>query len=249
MFRIWGAAPKPLREILSRPDRIGNGHTRIGAMKNFVRWLRAVWRWVRLIPITRHYWWAIAVILVSVVLIGTFAWTEKAFRLGGMALQLGGVLTVAWGILRTRADFGQLAVRSQFKRWVKMFPLLHPPTITASGHIPLPGFVSKGYVYSTHGPATSQTIEGRIEHLEGIVRKLEVAQGKTHIAVLQAEQKAQEALDVRARQFSGQIDAVTKKIEVTATSGIHVSAVGVVLLFVGTIFGGAALEFHQLLTP
>lgn len=216
-------------------------------MRNFVRWLKEVWRWVRLIPIARHYWWAIAVVLASTVLIGAFSWAEKAFRLAGMSLQLGGVLTVAWGILKTRADFGQPAVWSQFKRWANLFPPLHPPTITASGHIHLPGLVGKGYAYSTHGPAAEQTIEGRIEHLEGIVRKLEIAQGKTHIAVLQAEQKAQEALDVQTRQLFGQIDAVTRKIEVTATSGIHVSAVGVVLLFVGTVFGGAAMELHQLL--
>lgn len=130
-----------------------------------------------------------------------------------------------------------------------MFPLLHPPTVTASGRIELPELFGKGYAYSTHGPAAEQTIEGRIKHLEGIVRELEVAQGKTHIAVLQAETKAQEALDAQARKLSGQIGAVASKIEATATSGIHVSAVGVLLLFVGTIFGGAALELHQFLTP
>jgi hypothetical protein len=45
-----------------------------------------------------------------------------------------------------------------------------------------------------------------------------------------------------------QISFVERKIEETATNGAHISAVGVMLLFVGTIFGGAALELHQLLT-
>ncbi|KLR58844.1 hypothetical protein OX89_05125 [Diaphorobacter sp. J5-51] len=69
-------------------------------------------------------------------------------------------------------------------------------------------------------------------HLEGIVKKLEDAQGRTHVAVVEAQAKAQEALDA-------------KKIESTATGGVHVSAVGVVLLFVGTIFGGAAPELEK----
>lgn len=218
-------------------------------MKNFVRWLREIYRWVRRVPITRHYCWVIAVVGASVVVVGAYCWTEQAFRLAGMFLQLGGVLTVVWGILTTRAEFGQPTSRSQFKMWIKIFPLLHPPTITVTANGKITGLSGKGYGYSTHGPAADQTIEGRLGHLESIVKKLEMEQGKTHIAALQAEEKAQQALETQARLFSGQIDTVAKRIEATATGGVHVSAVGVVLLFVGTVFGGAALELHQLLTP
>ncbi|HWT19429.1 MAG TPA: hypothetical protein VN280_10975 [Variovorax sp.] len=216
-------------------------------MKNFVRWLREIYRWVRRAPITNHYWWAIAISIASIVLVGASGWTEKAFRLAGMSLQLGGVLTVVWGILKTRADFGQSTVRSQFKMWAKMFPPLHPPTITATANIALPGLTVEGYGYSTHGPAADQTIEGRLGHLEDIVKKVEIAQGRTHIAVLQAEKKAQQALDAQSLQLTGRIDAVARKIEITATGGVHVSAVGAVLLFVGTVLGSAAPELSQLL--
>lgn len=217
-------------------------------MKNFVRWLREIGRWVRRAPINSYYWWAVAGIGMSIAGVGAFGWTEKSFRLAGMCLQLGGVLTVVWGILKTRADFGQPTVRSQFKAWMKVFPPLNSPAITASINGVLPGLSGEGYLLSTHGPSADQTIEGRVGHLEGIVKKLEEAQGRTHIAVLQAQKKAQEALDAQARQLSRQIDAVAKKIESTATGGVHVSAVGVVLLFVGTIFGGAAPELQQWLT-
>lgn len=217
-------------------------------MKNFVRWLREIGRWVRRAPINSYYWWAIAGVGISIVGVGAFGWTEKSFRLAGMCLQLGGVLTVVWGVMKTRADFGQPTVRSQFKTWMKVFPPLNPPTITVTMNGVLSGLSGQGYAYTTHGPSADQTIEGRVVHLEGIVKKLEDAQGRTQIAVLQAEKKAQEALDVQARQLSGQIDAIAKKIESTATGGVHVSAVGVVLLFVGTIFGGAAPELQQWLT-
>lgn len=166
-----------------------------------------------------------------------------------MCLQLGGVFTVVWGILKTRVEFGQPTVCSQFNNWVKMFPPLHPPPITVTASAILPGLAGKGYGYSMHGPAADQTIEGRLAHLESIVKELEMAQGGEYIAARQAEEKAQQALDAQARQLSGQIYAVETKIEATAMGGVHVSAVGVVWLFFGTIFGGAALELQQLLTP
>lgn len=217
-------------------------------MKKFVRWLREIRRWVKRVPISISYWWAIALVGISIVVVGSLGWTEQSFRLAGMCLQLGGVLTVVWGILKTRAEFGQPTVRSQFKAWTKVFPPLNPPAITATMNIVLPGLSAQGYGYSTHGPSADQSIEGRVGQLESIVKKLEDAQGRTYITVLQAESKAQEALNAQARQLTGQIDAVSKKIESTATGGVHVSAVGVVLLFVGTIFGGAAPELQQWLT-
>lgn len=65
----------------------------------------------------------------------------------------------------------------------------------------------------------------------------------------EAEKKAQQALDAQARRLVGQIDDVSKKVETTATGGAHVSGVGVVLLFVGTIFGGAATELSCIFGP
>lgn len=218
-------------------------------MKEFVRWLKEIGRWLRRVPITRHYWVAVALVAICFGGIGVSGWSEKAFRLTGTLLQLCGVLTVVLGILKTRADFRQEPVRSQFKRWTKMFPPLHPPTVKISMHGILPGITVEGHGYSTHGPATDQSFEGRLGHLEDVVKKLATAQGKTQIAVHQAEKKAQKALDEQARQLSGQINAVGKTIEVTATSGIHTSAMGVIWLFFGTVFGGAALELHKLLIP
>lgn len=218
-------------------------------MKNFVRWLKQVSYWVRRIPITRHYWVAFAVVAVTVVVLGACGWTEDAFRLSGMGLQLGGVFTVALGILKTRTEFRHASVWSQFRSWVKTFPPLHPPKMTASGHSSMPGLTGEGYGYSTHGPAADQTIEGRLGHLEDVVKKLAAAHGRTYIAVLQAEKKAQKALDEQARMLSSQIDTVHGKIEATATGGLHISAVGAILIFFGTVFGSAGHELHGLLTP
>lgn len=184
----------------------------------------------------------------TVLVLGAYGWSEDAFRLAGMFLQLGGVFTVVLGILKTRTEFHHASVWSQFRSWAKMFPPLHPPNVTLSVHSIMPGLTGEMYMSATHGPAADQTIEGRLGHLEGVVNKLEAAHGRTHIAVLQAEKKAQKALDEQARQLSRQIDTVNGKIEATATGGLHISAVGAILIFFGTVFGGAGQELHRMMT-
>jgi hypothetical protein len=213
-------------------------------MKNFVQWLKRVFHWVRSVPITGHYWGAVAVVAVTVAIVRACGWSEDAFRLAGMFLQLGGVFTVVLGILKTRAEFGQPSIRSQFKAWVQTFPLSLTQRLTVRGSASI-SVSSDGSIYQTHGPSADQTIEGRLGHLEDIVRKLEAAHGRTHIAVLQAEKKAQKALEEQARQLTS---LFYEKIEKTATGGLHLSGVGAVLIFFGTVFGGAGPELHRLLT-
>lgn len=214
-------------------------------MKNFVQWLKRVFHWVRSVPITGHYWGAVAVVAVTVAIVRACGWSEDAFRLAGMFLQLGGVFTVVLGILKTRTEFGYVPFWSIFKNWLRTFPPLHPRTLTASANITLPVLTGEGYGYSTHGPAADQSVEGRLAHLESVVRQLEAAHGKTHIAVLQAEKKAQKALDKQASELSSLFNG---KIEATATGGLNLTGVGAVLIFFGTVFGGAGPELHRLLT-
>lgn len=216
-------------------------------MKNLVRWLKEVSYWVRRIPINSHYWWAFIGVASAILWVFACGWTEDAFRLAGMGLQLGGVYTVVLGILKTRADFGQPTVRSQFRRWAKMFPnyILRTTTVSMSGTFP--PITAEFNMRSTHAPAADQTIEGRVGHLEKVVQELAGEHGKTRLAVLQAEKKAQKALDEQARMLSSQIDTVHGKIEATATGGLHISAVGAILIFFGTVFGGAGHELHRLM--
>lgn len=217
-------------------------------MTSFLRWLQALASWWRNAPVAPHYWYSIIMVAAVTVTAGMFGWSEKAFRLLGMILQVFGALTAVWGILKTRADFGQQTLRSQLRQWFINFPSFHPRTNKASMNLVSPAAVCEMHGYSAHGPSTDQTAEGRLAHLEKIVNELEIAQRKTHIAVFQAEKKAQQVLDAYSLQFTSAITDVSKKIESTATGGIHVSAMGVVLLIVGTIFGTAASELSYLLT-
>ena len=215
-------------------------------MKHFGQWLRNIAHWLRRMPVTRHYWWAGAVVHCAIAAVWGFAWSEDALRVTGTALQLGGVLTVVWGILKTREDFKQEPIRRMFSKWIKSFPRYRMRHVLGGASITMPAMTGEAYATSTHGPAEDQSVEGRLSHLEDIVRKLETAQGQTHVAVLQAEKKAQRALEEQGRQLVNQIGEVDKKIEETAIGGIHVSAVGVILLFVGTVLSGFGPELHRL---
>lgn len=215
-------------------------------MKNFRQWLRNIGHWLRRMPVTRHYWCAGAVVLCAAAAVWGLGWSEDALRVTGTALQLGGVLTVVWGILKTREDFKREPIRRMFYRWFKSFPPYRPRHTVCGASVLLPSITFDAHVSSMHGPAQDQSLEGRLAHLEGIVRKLERAQGRTHVAVLQAEKKAQQALDEQGRRLVNQIGEVDKKIEETAIGGIHVSAVGVILLFAGTVLGGFGPELHRL---
>lgn len=217
-------------------------------MKNFLLWLRLLGHWIRRVPVTGHYWAVLALVIASVFLVGcACGWSEQAFRLAGMGLQLLGILCVGWGISKTRKDFKQLTWSSLCSSWLKAFPKFPPRTISGSGFVTLPSLRVKGYGVggTLHGPSTDETVEGRLQHLESSFKKWEAALGETRVAVFRAEEKAEQALSEQARQLAGKIGDVSKEIEIAATSGIHIAVVGAILLFVGTIFGTVAQELSE----
>lgn len=216
-------------------------------MKNFRQWLRNIGHWLRRMPVTRHYWCAGAVVFCAFAFVWGFAWSEDAFRIAGVALQVGGVLTVVWGILKTREDFKQEPIRRMFYRWFKSFPVRQRRTVSTG--------VSAGWAVAKGGSSrtaranpvsANPSIDQRVERLEGLVTGLQTKLSETRNELRQAEKKAQQALDEQGRQLVNQIGEVAKKIEATAIGGVHVSAVGVIWLFVGTVLSGFGPELHRL---
>ncbi|WP_353399974.1 hypothetical protein [Hydrogenophaga sp. 5NK40-0174] len=164
-----------------------------------------------------------------------------------MSMQLLGILTVVWGLNRTRAEFGQPGIGSQFRDWIKRFPPYPLPKVVATGTTTFPPLESQIHVHSTSGPPQDESVEGRLLHVEKLVRNLESANGRMQSQVLQLERKVERDLETHRRSIAAQVDTVERKIESTATSGVHISAVGVVLLFVGTVLASAAPEIQKLL--
>lgn len=217
-------------------------------MKNLLRWVKTVFQWARRVPISSHFWSAVAVVLASVLLVWAYDWHEKAFRLTGMGLQLAGVLTVVWGISKTRADFGHKAIVAIFKVWLKSFPPFLPRTVTGTATGIFAPLTVEAYGTTSHGPSPDQSLEGRLTHLEQVMSNLDKALGRVEVTVYKTMKETERAIEEKARHLASKIDNVDGKIEATATGGLYISAVGAIFLFVGTVFGGAGPELQQLLT-
>ena len=67
-------------------------------------WLRALWNWLSEL---KHFWLAVAVTGIALLISLRPGTAECTIRLSGLALQILGIGTVAWGISETRALFGR----------------------------------------------------------------------------------------------------------------------------------------------
>ena len=67
--------------------------------KHLYRWLRALLSWL---SEARHFWLAVVVVVVAMLLVARKGVTEPEIRIAGLVLQILGIGTVAWGIRETR---------------------------------------------------------------------------------------------------------------------------------------------------
>ena len=106
--------------------------------------------------------------------------------------------------------------------------------------------VVKGRGYTTHGAGDNPTTETRLDALEknvtAIHERISQTQNETdkEIANVYATVKHEEQL----RQTD--VTTVQKRLEVTATGGVHISAIGASWLFFGVILSHAAPEIVAL---
>jgi hypothetical protein len=171
--------------------------------------------------------------------------TEPLIRLTGLALQVLGVATVAWGIAETRALFGHTPIFSLAKSWFGRFPLRRRSIVVAVAGASSATATGQARGYVTHGPGPNPTIETRLEALE---KNIEAVQGRitsTQRAIDEQGHKSSEELaaEVNSRQAE---DARTRgMLESTATGGVHISAMGATWLFVGVVLSTAAPELAE----
>lgn len=212
-------------------------------MTNLIRWLRAVSTWL---SEARYAWLALSAVAVTAFAICAAGNTEQAIRLGGMALQLLGVGTVAWGISETRASFGHTPLLVVALSWLRHFPHCGPRVVTASSNVTMAPMT--GCAYGSVSPAASsdQSIEGRLASLEQQQADLRTTISNLHVALDQEIRKTANQIAEESKIRDMAITGVRKRLETTATGGIHITAVGAVWLFVGVILGSASPELASL---
>lgn len=173
---------------------------------------------------------------------------ESRIRLSGLGLQILGLATVAWGIHKTRKEFGHPPLFSDFVRWLGRFPPLGRPVV---GRLQsTPGIViSTGQArgYKTASAKPDATVEERIAALEENIGYIHERIQHTHVEIDKGFASASSALKQEAKMREDEDAATRRKLESSATGGVHIEATGAVWLLFGAILSTAAPEIAYLL--
>ena len=215
----------------------------MGNKRNITTWAKRIWAWL---SHAKLLWIAIAVVLGSFSLLGIFSTNEPFVRLVGLALQLSGIGTVLHGISKTRQFFGHPSFRSIAKKWLRTFPKLRIEgrniVINAeAGHLNL-----VGYAATVTTTAANLTVEDRLGIIE---KKLQTFDKRTEGLENKIEQSAREASEAIATERGARekdVVELNKKLELTETSGIYISLMGLAWLVIGLVMSTASVELSHL---
>ena len=171
--------------------------------------------------------------------------TEPIIRLSGLALEILGVGTVAWGISETRALFGRPSFFALSKSWLRRFPPFHSRVVSGTANITLGGATMSGRGYGMDNAGPNATPEARIEVLEKNIRRINERIDQTQQEMDTKFWNAEAALKREEQARAVEDQAIRHKLETTETGGIHVTAMGALWLFVGVTLSTASPEIAR----
>lgn len=201
-------------------------------------------RWLFYEP--RHFWLCVSVFLVAAFVVSRGDGAEPVVRITGMCLQLLGLGTVVWGIVKTRDFFGMVSPYRAFIEWLARFPL-RARVVTGSARISGPGAGFFGRGYSSCPIDPSAPVEARTTALEKNVSIIHES-----IINLQAEfdhttQRLNEQQDSEQQHRRALATELREHLKSYGTNGLHVSAIGAAWVFLGTLFSTASVEIAAFL--
>lgn len=190
----------------------------------------------------RYVWLATAVSITALLIALRPGTTEPLIRLTGLALQILGIGTVAWGISATRALYGHKPLFAVARGWIERFPLKNRNIVLGAASVASVNSFGRARGHITHGTPPSPTVNDRLEALERNIGALHdrISATQKELDEEVSGLKTSVAEETRERVKEGQGNR--KLIEMTATGGVHISAIGAVWLFVGVILSTAGAE-------
>jgi hypothetical protein len=207
-------------------------------LQYFLLWLRVFWIWAFRDP--RLVWLTVSALAIAV--FSVWWWrSEPAFRIAGMALQLLGLGTVAWGIRKTRALFGRPGMRRRFVEWWHRRPRRRH-IVSASASIPMEfsTLSADAEVWSETSP--DDYIEVRLTALEKNLLemrgRLQAFAQKTRTEL----SKHTDDISQESRVRSEADRAIGARLEETGVGGLDISVMGVVWLGAGVIMSSMSPE-------
>ena len=193
-----------------------------------------------------HVWLCLFVTSAAIFVLFLPEATERLIRCTGLTLQLAGVLTVVWGVTSTRRLLGLTSLRCAFWNWFNACPLIVRAYVGRVSSATVTATSSSPRAYVSLAGRTHESIESRLAEIEGALDTLAIDQQgfdervrtridalhETVAPLLTAQREAQSAL---AAKFQGY-----------GLSGLRVSAIGAVWLFVGSILATLSNELLSL---
>ena len=136
------------------------------------------------------------VVVVALVLWAAFLtdYRPAAVRMGGLALQLLGVLTVAWGVHRTRQIFGRPGLTKVIKSWLQRFPRFKPKSVSGAGSFAASASITASGCAQSVAPEGA-SVEKRLSVVEDNVKRLTTRVDEMHASTKRSSESDAQALD------------------------------------------------------
>ncbi len=195
----------------------------------------------------RHVWISFLPPVISLVYSLGFAKTENAIRLTGLALQLLGILTVVWGLVATWQFFGLGNPIAKIFDWLSRGPWRRR-VIYASMNESVElndAFAARGHTSWPIDPSApiSDRLKAIEKNLPLIQERISQTQQELDRSVLELRAEMKRAIAAASEQTA----RVESKVADLGTGSLHISAMGALWLFVGSILGSASSNLEALL--
>ena len=207
-----------------------------------IQWFRALLRWI---VEPRVFWLCTFVVVASVGLALFGGVSEPKTRIIGLFLQLFGIGTVAWGLRKTRRLFGYAGFFEHSVEWLKRFPKYKPRPVSCEGHLSFPPFQISGSMHGWQSSGLEIPIEKRLAAIEANL--LDVNQRLVQLQqwIDHETRKITSELHEERRLRREEDEETRRKLAISQTGGLTISAMGLVWLLGGVILSTASTEIAK----
>ncbi len=205
--------------------------------------LKRLIHWLFVEP--RFVWFALfPPVLAAVLALGLWQ-SERAIRVAGLILQLAGILTVAWGIVGMWRFFGLGQPLAPVRAWLDRYPLRRRTIVAAAFDSVDFNDAASARGHTSWPLKPTSPMEERVEAIEKNIPLMQDRISRTQIELDDAVRMLQGELRNIATRSNEQVQHVHSQVRALGTGSLHISAIGALWLFTGSILGTASQELHN----
>jgi len=193
-------------------------------------WFRRLAGWL---GEARLSWLGIAVVALGFYVSLSLDLSEPYIRLTGLTLQILGLLTVLYGISKTRQLFNLPTVSASVISWLKRFPPFRLKGVTGrmiglAGEVNAAGRVKARFTVGPDSP-----LESRVRALESNFRILDETVDRLQQQAEERDRLGREAIQAESQARQREVKVVSEKLALAQTGGLTLSLIGLIWLIVG----------------